>query len=271
MAQKTTKELGALLGLEIEVNLVGKQSNVPGRVMTGGNWQTITVHETANTSPGADARMHRQFVKNGGGSESVSFTYCVDSKRAVQILPENWVNWAQGTAEGNTTSLSIETCVNSDGDWAATKRNLARLLACLLYGRGVGISSVKQHNIWYGKDCPHNLRQGNQWGDLLMNTGVQILALKDAAGGGSGGGGGGTPPSPTARYFPETGYWVGGGFLAEWDKHGLAVMGFPISMEYAADGFVKQDFENVRLRWKTGEPVRFDAVTRELLECKGGN
>lgn len=74
-------------------------------------------------------------------------------------------------------------------------------------------------------------------------------------------------PSPTHRHFPETGYWVGGGFLIEYDKYGLGVMGYPISMEYTDGDFVRQDFENVRLRWKAGEPVRFDAVTRLLIEC----
>lgn len=261
MAEQTTKELAALLGLEVEIALVGKQTNVPGRVMTGGAWQTITVHETANTNVGTDARMHRLFVANGGGDKRVSFTYAVDSKRAVQILPENWENNGQGTFEGNQTSLSIETCVNSDGDWAATKANLAKLVACLLYGGHKGPSVVRQHNAWYGKNCPSTIRREGSWDNLLVEAARNILNL-------SGGGGGGGTPEPTTRLFPETGYWVGGGFLKEWDRFGLAVMGFPISNEYSNDGYTKQDMENVRLRWRAGEPVRFDAVCREFEEYK---
>src|SRR5690242_19388889 len=37
---------------------------------------------------------------------------------------------------------------------------------------------------------------------------------------------------PTGRYFPETGQWVRGRFLAYWDAHGgLAQQGYPLTDE----------------------------------------
>lgn len=49
------------------------------------------------------------------------------------------------------------------------------------------------------------------------------------------------------RYFPETGYSVGGRFLEYWQSHGgLAVFGFPISAELNENGRTVQYFERQR-------------------------
>ncbi len=164
----TVTELAPRLGLHIEESIVGPQNNVPGTLLTGGAFNFITVHETANTNPGADARMHRNFVAGGGGADTVSFTYCVDDKRAVQILPINQQQWAQGTTEGNATSISIETCVASDEDWSVTTMNLAKLVSLLLFTAGKDTGAVVQHNVWYGKNCPMKIRaERGAWERLI--------------------------------------------------------------------------------------------------------
>jgi hypothetical protein len=68
------------------------------------------------------------------------------------------------------------------------------------------------------------------------------------------------------RFFPETGYSVGGEFLAYWERHGgLAINGYPISPERAEvleDGRVYrvQWFERVRLEYHPENPAPYDVL-----------
>jgi GH25 family lysozyme M1 (1,4-beta-N-acetylmuramidase) len=70
------------------------------------------------------------------------------------------------------------------------------------------------------------------------------------------------------RYFPETGYFISGGFLDYWtDNGGLVEIGFPLGPEVSAAsqwpyklvpelaGYTVQLFERALLLWKPGEPV----------------
>jgi hypothetical protein len=166
------------LGLALEVNYVNKQSNVPDDPFIGGAPATLTVHETANPNPGADARMHRNFVANGGGSSLASFSLCVDSSRAVVIVDLTKATYHAGTRLGNYTSGSVETCVNSDGNWTKTKDNLAKLIAAWLNVWGLGAAAVVQHNVWYGKNCPSTIRKEGSWAALLTKAGSYLETLK---------------------------------------------------------------------------------------------
>lgn len=76
-----------------------------------------------------------------------------------------------------------------------------------------------------------------------------------------------------ARYFPETGHSLGGGFRVFWEQHGgEAVFGKPISEEWSAtsrDGkpVVLQMFEYARMEWwpeHAGDPNK-DDITLGLL------
>ncbi len=71
---------------------------------------------------------------------------------------------------------------------------------------------------------------------------------------------------PDVRYFPETGFSVGGGFLRYWQNFGgLATFGYPISSEIQevnpSDGktYTVQYFERARFEWHPGAwPERYD-------------
>ncbi len=53
-----------------------------------------------------------------------------------------------------------------------------------------------------------------------------------------------------ARYFPETGHTVKGGFLEFFDQRGGAgIFGFPITDEFIEDGLTVQYFERARMEW----------------------
>lgn len=218
----------------------------------------ITVHETANTGIGANAEMHRSFVENGGGSAGVSFHYCVDDHEVVEIESPNYVCWHAGdgySGTGNRESIAIETCVNSDGNWAKTVENLAALVQTLMDRYGIAEDSVVQHNHWSGKNCPTNLRHRG-WNEFKARIAGQLMTISDRL------------------LFPETGKTLQGGFLAYWRAFGgIEVFGFPITEEIQENGMTVQYFERARFEWHPGEvPDRYDVmlgrVGAELLEAK---
>lgn len=139
----------------------------------------ITVHETDNTSRGAGAQAHAAYQRNGGGG--ASWHYQVDGKQAIQSYSDSaqCFHAGDGRGSGNMKSVAIETCVNPDGDWAATKRNLVELILVLMKRHNVPVSRVVQHNHWSGKNCPSTMRaNGNrQWNE--------VIAAVKAGGGGS--------------------------------------------------------------------------------------
>ena len=266
MGKPTTRELAAMLGLEVQERVLAPNgTNIPAGTMDGGTFASVTIHETGNTNAGADAIMHWQFVKNGGGEYRVSFTYSVDDKRAVQILKENQINYAQGTSQGNRTSLSIETCVNKNGVWPKTLDNLCKLVAAILVANGKPVTfikqSIRQHHSWYGKNCPTKIRSEGIWSGLLEWVDRymgEIYAKLEPS----------TPtPTPTpqpavpTRHFPETGFTSQGAILQYWEQNGgLATYGFPVENETLRtlqDGrsYVTQIYQRRMLHWMPGEQV----------------
>lgn len=221
--------------------------------------QWITIHETSNYSPGANAEMHRQFVNNGGGSGNVSWQYTVDDKEIVEHLPVTEVGWHAGdgyTGNGNRQSIGIELCVNSDGDFNGTRKLAARLVAHLMKIRGIPIERVVQHNHWSGKYCPLIMRRDGLWDGFIAD--IRALVEPEV-------------PHPTARYFPETGYYIAQGFREFWeqfnnDSLSIAVFGYPLSNELpfvtpgGASGS-QQYFERAVFEW---HPDRGRVLLRRL-------
>jgi hypothetical protein len=255
-----------MLGLNLVIDILAPNGkNIPSGNLTGGVWQTVTCHDTANTAPGANARMHWQFVKNGGGPGGVSFTFVVDDKEAIQILRENQINYAQGTPSGNTTSISIERCVNRDANAIKSIDNNCKLVAALLVAYDESTLSVIQHHAWYGKNCPASLRAvPGAWTAFINKIAEYVNELKDML-----------APEPPAPIVIN-GFTIQGGFLGLWDLHGLEVMGLPLSNEYqevvAELGGVLvtfQDFENVVVEYYPGIQARIGAGIRKYKYSGG--
>lgn len=81
---------------------------------------SVTVHQTGNPGKGANAQAHAKLQSNLN-PRGASWHISVDDQQAIQSFPDNIRCWhatdgkkAQG---GNMTSLSIELCINSDGDY----------------------------------------------------------------------------------------------------------------------------------------------------------
>lgn len=158
--------------MEIVHQLVTSRANTSG----GGNpCRYITVHETANRNPGADAQAHAN-LQSRGNVRSASWHYTVDDHSVFQSFPDDVQCWhaGDGGGAGNMQSIGIEICVNDDGDYAKAVANAAWLVGVLMARHGIPASNVVQHNRWSGKNCPTLLRSGERgigWGDFIAMTG----------------------------------------------------------------------------------------------------
>lgn len=132
----------------------------------------ITIHETDNPNPGADAEAHAR-LQERGNDRSASWHLQIDDHEAIQSIPFNEVAWAAGdgrSGTGNTSSIHIEICVNSDGDFKKAVANAAEVTNQLMKTYHIPIANVVQHNHWSGKNCPRNLRNGDKgvtWNDFI--------------------------------------------------------------------------------------------------------
>lgn len=160
--------------MKIKQQLVKSRSKTYGG--TNGR-KYITIHETANTSKGANAQAHANLQSRGFSS---SWHWTVDDKEAIQSFPHTAQCWhaGDGRGNGNLNSIGIEICVNSDGDFNKAVENAAALVRKIMQEENIPLSNVVQHNYWSGKNCPRYLRSGEKsisWNDFLsMVQGVEI-------------------------------------------------------------------------------------------------
>jgi len=134
--------------------------NRPGLQLDGPRY--ITIHDTGNPHPGADALAHARYLKGDAAARRpASWHFTVDDQRAVQHLPLDEVGWHAGDGRegpGNRSSLAIEICQNADGDRARAEANAAELVADLLRRYDLDVDRVVQHHRWSSKNCPAVLR-----------------------------------------------------------------------------------------------------------------
>jgi len=136
--------------------------------------QYITIHNTANTAPGADAAAHGHYLQHSGKDKYVSYHYAVDDGGAVRIIPENEVAWHAGDGPqgvGNRRSFAIEICENSGGDLRRATDNAAALTADLMRRYNIPLDHVVPHRHWSGKNCPNRLLKGEPYDwQTFLNT-----------------------------------------------------------------------------------------------------
>ena len=155
----------------------------------GGNYKVkyIVIHNTGNFSLSADAKAHRDYVKEDGCK--VSWHYTVDDKRIYKHLPEEERAWHAGDGrdgKGNTYGIGIEMCVNHETlgttnpseYFYKTMDNTAQLVAELLYKYNLSIKAVKQHWHFSGKNCPQVIRENDLWEPFLDNISQRLEKIK---------------------------------------------------------------------------------------------
>ena len=156
-------------------------TNRPGRV---NNMLYVTIHETDNTTAGANARGHAAWLNTPG--TAVSWHYTVDDTEIIQHLPEteDAFHAGDGAGSGNRHSIGIEICVNEDGDFAKAVARAIELTADICARRNIPITNVLQHFHWSGKHCPRNIREGRPFGwNVFINNVVAAMDTEIVWGG----------------------------------------------------------------------------------------
>ena len=155
-------------GLVIKKQLVdATESNSYGNVNSK---KGITIHQTGNPNPGADAQNHANQQTSGepATSREASWHWQVDDTEAIQSFAHEVACWHAG--DGNMSTIAIEGCVNSDGDYLNAIKNLAKLTRYIMDTENISLDNVVQHNYWTGKNCPQQIREsknGVSWNDFL--------------------------------------------------------------------------------------------------------
>ena len=124
----------------------------------------LVIHDTGNTSRGAGARNHRNYV--GSNLRGASAHYFVDDKEICQFVGDSKSAGAVGDGHGkygitNANSLSIEMCINSDGDYSKTYRNTLELAKTLMKKFNISIDRVVRHYDASRKTCPGHMSKNN--------------------------------------------------------------------------------------------------------------
>ncbi len=148
----------------------GNENIRPGYAMEP---KYITIHETANTSKGANALNHAKYLDNqarGNTDRSASWHFTVDDQEIYQHLPLNEVGWHAGNKTGNYESIGIEIAVNSDGNYTKAVENARKLAAYLMNELNIPLDHVQKHQFWSGKNCPAFMIQRGQWDAFLKGT-----------------------------------------------------------------------------------------------------
>lgn len=124
----------------------------------------LVIHDTGNTNPGAGALNHRNYVENN--SRGASAHYFVDDKVIVQYVGDSMAAGSVGDGKGkfgitNSNSLSIEMCINSDGNYLKMYKNTVELTKNLMKKFNIPWERVVRHYDASRKNCPGHMRPNN--------------------------------------------------------------------------------------------------------------
>lgn len=134
------------------------------RPQTKNSCSSITIHDTANKKKGADAKAHAKYIKTI--TDKTSWHYTVDDHSIYQHIPDEEKSYHTSRAIANESSISIEICVNEDGNFADAVTNAVWLVRELMKKHNIAPDNIKMHRDWTGKNCPASLGT-EQWNDFI--------------------------------------------------------------------------------------------------------
>lgn len=135
-----------------------------------GNWKTrpeykldpqeIAIHNTGNSSKGAGAKMHAEYLKNGASGRTAVWHITVDDLYIIQHLPFDETGWHTGDGSaltsGNRIAIGIEIAENPDMNYEIAEENAVKLVSLLREKFPyISVNHVKGHIEYSGKYCPH--------------------------------------------------------------------------------------------------------------------
>ncbi|MBC1233615.1 N-acetylmuramoyl-L-alanine amidase [Listeria booriae] len=154
-------------GIEFTQNLVptSKYSIKCPNVMVA---KKITVHNTYN-----DAKASNEVSYEVTNANQVSFHVAVDDLGAMQGIPLNRNAWHCGDGAngyGNRNTIGVEICYSKSGGSKYTKseQNAIKYIAGLCVQQKIvaTVDTIKKHEDWSGKHCPHRILDEKRWGSV---------------------------------------------------------------------------------------------------------
>lgn len=151
--------------MEIEKKLITKNYTA-GR--SGEKIKYIVIHDTGNTSKGADAEAHFRYFDSE--NRNASAHYFVDDKRVIQVIDDKDTAWHCGKLYSdsvnnpeckNKNSIGIELCINSDGDYEKAYRSMIELTKHLMSIYQISDEYVIRHYDACKKICPASFSKNN--------------------------------------------------------------------------------------------------------------
>lgn len=144
----------------------------------------IVVHDTGNSNRGAGAMAHKNYVATN--KRGASAHYFVDDSGIVQFVGDSRSAGAVGDGKGrfgitNRNSISIEMCINSDGDYDKMYFNTVELVKNLMVKFKVPIDRVVRHYDASRKSCPNHMKANNwaKWWKFKEDIKKPILVKLD--------------------------------------------------------------------------------------------
>ena len=161
-----------------------------GRVRSKSDIKFLVIHYTGNYSPGATAEAHYRYLQ--GALRYGSAHYFVDDKQIIQVIGDTLEAWSVGDNQGrghalngctNYNSISIEMCVNSDGNFDMTYFNTVELVKELK--RQYPNAKVCRHYDVTTKNCPafmvsNVLKWKKFLNDITLPRALEIDISKDS-------------------------------------------------------------------------------------------
>lgn len=165
-------QLNKIDGIPFKVDLI-PESNTKARPRYNMIPLYKTIHNTGNSSSGANAEMHTRYVDNT--IQYISWHFTVDDKQIIQELPINESAWHAGDGSngtGNRKTIGIEICEQKGIDWTKARENAIKLIAFLDENIDTFVkdeASTVPHQKWSKSNfyCPHIILDEG-W-DLFLN------------------------------------------------------------------------------------------------------
>lgn len=126
----------------------------------------IIIHDTGNTSKGANAYAHFNYFNSRNRNSSADCF--VDSENILFVNNyTKYYTWHCGDGKGkngisNKNSIGIELCINSDGNYEKAFLNLILATAKTAMSLGIDDKNILRHFDVSGKICPQSMKD-NDW------------------------------------------------------------------------------------------------------------
>ena len=149
--------------------------------------QYIVIHDTGNSSSGANAKSHFQYFNTGNRNSSAD--YFVDDTTILQVNDyHTYYTWHCGDGKGkygitNQNSIGIEMCVNSDGDYEKAFSNMITITKQLMQELNIPPERVVRHYDASRKNCPASMNNGTwaKWKEFksIIEEDIDMAKLEE--------------------------------------------------------------------------------------------